>query len=73
MTRGPCQHLEIEPEASGKIVMRRRPYRCLWPVPEIVFPNSISGSVGFHWPLSRTKVWKETCATCPCHVERAKA
>ena len=70
--RTPCAYAEIAPDARGRITMREdKAYKCSFPLPEVVFPASISSSYGFRWPpLDQPNTWNSLCAGCPCWSPR---
>jgi hypothetical protein len=49
---------------------RAGPHRCDYPIPDIVFPQSVTRAVGgFYWPPARIGVWDDNGAGCPVWEE----
>lgn len=65
----PCKHLEIQPDAIGRLIMRKdHGYKCMFPVPDFaaLVPPSFSVKHGVQYPKTgMTVVFKDSCAKCP--------
>lgn len=66
-----CQHFDVEPDAAGRIVIRKkRGYRCLAPEPPL--PACITSRFDYRWPPARWFVTADGGIGCPCFEPRQK-
>lgn len=66
-----CVHANKTPDRDGMVRWRTDDsYRCNYPLPEIVLPNSITKSYGYQVPQTGKTVFINMCADCPCYKAR---
>lgn len=62
MAYRPCKHLDLKP---GETARKGYVYNCLYPLPEPVFPVSVTMNYSYKWPPLRCHVEKIDCERCP--------
>lgn len=70
----PCVHLNIQPDASGRLIMRKdHAYPCNAPLPDFdkILPACITQAYGYREPRT-TNTFKDWCQRCPRYKERTK-
>lgn len=73
MTCKTCKYLDVQPDKSGRIVVRDTAYRCVVPIPKMpVLPDCITKQYGYTDITVRRDRWMVPVqgANCPLHEPR---
>jgi hypothetical protein len=74
MTCKTCKWLRVQPDARGRIVVRKGSvHPCEAPTPDVSLPASITKHYGWRWPpVTRSWMGPEEGEGCPAHQKREK-
>ena len=71
MTCRTCKFLDVLPDKDGKRRVRQNnAYRCLVPLPEVAWPDSVLEAYGSHLP-TKTFMSPDRGKNCQTHEERS--
>lgn len=76
MTCRTCSHYQVEPDADGKVRMRRdKVSRCGATIPDLaaILPHSITKTFDWRQPKVGRFMAPDDGAGCPLHTPRARA